>query len=235
MKLSKDTRLVVLTGAGISAESGIRTFRDADGLWEDHRVEDIATPKGFRADPARVWQFYKARYQAALAAKPNPAHLALVELESWLGANFSLITQNVDGLHSAAGSAHPLEMHGSLLRCFCTQCRSGYPLAEIDLETDLPACPDCGASLRPDVVWFGEIPYFLEEIANLVENCDLFLMVGTSGVVYPAAGFVMAARFHGAKTVAVNLDKTENQSYIDEFHSGKAGEILPALVREWIT
>lgn len=219
----------------MSAESGIRTFRESGGLWEEHRIEDVATPEGWARDPKLVWQFYKHRWQAARKAMPNPAHYALVKLEKHLGDNFALITQNVDGLHTLAGNAHTLEMHGSLDNCFCTECSSRYKLAEIDLAKDIPPCPKCSAALRPDIVWFGEIPYYLSEIEGLLKNCDVFLVVGTSGVVYPAAGFVMTAKYFGAATVAVNLDTSGNSAYIDEFHYGKAGEILPGLVEEWIT
>ncbi|HNT52436.1 MAG TPA: NAD-dependent deacylase [Candidatus Syntrophosphaera sp.] len=233
MKIRPETRLLVLTGAGVSAESGIRTFRDHGGLWDNHRVEDVATPEAFARDPLLVWNFYKERWRKTLAARPNAAHLALVALEQRLQDNFHLITQNVDNLHREAGSRRLLEMHGSLHSCFCTGCDARYALADIDLEQDLPLCPSCDEPLRPDVVWFGEIPYHLEQIDHLLKNCDVFLLVGTSGAVYPAAGFVMTAKYLGAHTMAVNLEPPGNSQFVDEFHPGKAGEILPRLLREW--
>ena len=234
MKVTKDTRVLVLTGAGISAESGLKTFRDAGGLWENHRVEDVATPEAFRRAPVMVWNFYKERWQQALQAKPNPGHLALAKLENWLQDNFHLITQNVDGLHTAAGNKRVIEMHGSLHTCFCTRCHTRFPMKDINLEEDIPLCPKCKGMLRPDVVWFGEVPYHLDKIDALLHNCDVFMVVGTSGVVYPSAGFVMTARYFGAHTIAVNLNPMENSEFIDEFYQGKAGEILPRLIDEWI-
>jgi NAD-dependent deacetylase len=234
MRIGRDTRLVVLTGAGISAESGINTFRDSGGLWENHRMEDVATPAAFKRDPVMVWRFYKDRLKQAKAAKPNAGHLALVKLEQWLGSHFNLITQNVDGLHTAAGSKRVIEMHGSLHSCLCAHCQSRYNAAGVDLEPDLPSCPACGGILRPDIVWFGELPYHMNEIDGLLQNCDAFMVVGTSGVVYPAAGFVMTARYLGAKAMAINLNPIENRDLIDEFHQGRAGDILPRLVEEWM-
>lgn len=228
-------RVLALTGAGVSAESGISTFRDQGGLWENHRMDEVATPKAFSRDPKLVWHFYKERWEQSLAARPNPAHYALAELERALGADFHLITQNVDGLHSLAGNSFPIEMHGYLRRCFCTQCRTNYALADLDLRPAVPSCPACGGILRPDIVWFGEIPYHLERIDGLLKSCDVFLLVGTSGVVYPAAGFVMTAKLLGARTVSINPDPASNSEYIDEFHQGKAGELLPRLVKTWLT
>jgi len=233
-RLDPHSRVLVLTGAGISAESGIRTFRQAGGLWEDHRVEDVASPEGFIKDPGLVWSFYKQRLVQALSAKPNPGHLALKKLEDALGDRFWLITQNVDGLHEAAGNRNVIEMHGSLHRCFCTGCHKIYPTSGIDLASPLPYCPACEMLLRPDIVWFGEIPYQLGRIEQLLQKCDLLLIVGSSGTVYPAAGFVMTAKYFGASTLAVNLDAPHNHSFIDEFHQGKAGDILPDLVDKWL-
>ncbi len=234
IKVTPDTRLLVLTGAGISAESGLRTFRDSDGLWENHRMEDVATPEAWQRDPQMVWRFYKARWEQAQQAAPNPGHLALARLEEWLGDNFHLITQNVDGLHSAAGNNRVIEMHGALRSCLCTKCGIRFYQEEVDLSPELPACPKCSGKLRPDIVWFGEVPYRLQEIDTLLQNCDVFLMVGTSGMVYPAAGFVQTARYLGAKTIAVNLNPTERLDFFDEFHQGRAGEILPRLVDQWM-
>lgn len=234
MRLNRTSRLVVLTGAGISAESGIKTFRDAEGLWENHRVEDVATPEAYERNPSLVWRFYKERWRQALEAEPNPGHYALVELEGYLGDGFALITQNVDDLHHRAGSNRLIEMHGNLRNCFCTSCGARYTLDAIDLEIPIPVCAKCSKPLRPDIVWFGEVPYQLSKIEQLLKTCDIFLMVGTSGVVYPAAGFVMTAKYFGASTMAVNLDRTGNQGYVDEFRYAKAGEMLPLLVKEWI-
>ncbi len=232
-KLSSDNKIVVLTGAGISAESGIRTFRDSGGLWENHRIEDIATYSGFRKNPALVWEFYRNRWEQSKAAKPNAAHHALVELERHLTNNFTLITQNVDGLHGKAGSINLIEMHGSLNRCFCTSCKHKLGTEDTDPHAKIPLCPKCGSYLRPDIVWFGEIPCSLFEIENSLKKCDVFIIIGTSGVVYPAAGFVMTAKLMGAHTIAINLDTPDNLSFLDEFHKGKSGDILPALVKEW--
>ncbi len=232
--VTSDTKLLVLTGAGISAESGLKTFRDSDGLWEGHRVDEVATPEAFQRDPQLVWRFYKTRLEQASQSAPNPGHLALAELENWLGDNFTLVTQNVDGLHTAAGNTRVIEMHGALRTCICTSCEIRFQVDEVDLEPDLPVCPRCGGLLRPDIVWFGEFPHRLQEIDHLLRNCDVFLVVGTSGVVYPAAGFVMTARYLGAKTIAVNLNPSENHEFIDEFHQGRAGEILPRLVENWM-
>lgn len=233
--LDRKSHILVLTGAGISAESGIRTFRDVNGLWEDHRVEDVATPEGFVRDPQLVWSFYKQRFQQTLTTAPNPGHLALKKLEDALGDRFWLVTQNVDGLHEDAGNKNLIEMHGSLHRCFCTGCGAIYQTSAIDLDSPLPFCSACEMLLRPDIVWFGEIPYQLGRIEQLLKKSQLLLIVGTSGTVYPAAGFVMTARYFGAKTVAVNLDPPHNSSFIDEFHQGKAGDILPDLVDRWLT
>ncbi len=221
---------VILTGAGISAESGIRTFRDSGGLWEEHRVEDVASPEAFAANPKEVWSFYKKRYEQSLEAQPNLGHLALKKMEDALQDHFYLITQNVDEIHSRAGSKRIYEMHGRLGSCFCTACRTRYNLKDIDLRAEIPNCEKCGAPLRPDIVWFGEVPYYLYEIEELLKKCDVFMIVGTSGSVYPAAGFVMTAKLFGAHTIAINLEKPDNHSFIDEFHMGKAGEILPSLV-----
>ncbi|MDY0151143.1 MAG: NAD-dependent deacylase [Candidatus Cloacimonas sp.] len=232
---SPKTKVVALTGAGISAESGIRTFRESGGLWESHRVEDVATPQGFEINPSLVWEFYRQRLQQSQKALPNPAHYALVDLENYLGSNFCLITQNVDGLHSRAGSKMPLEMHGSLYSCYCTNCRSKYAMEDINHSVKIPVCEKCGAPLRPDIVWFGEIPYNLFDIENALKHCEHLIIIGTSGTVYPAAGFVMTAKLMGANTIAINLDKPDNLSFIDEFHQGKSGDILPKLVKQWIS
>lgn len=230
----RTTRVLALTGAGISAESGIKTFRDNDGLWENHKVDEVATPDAFLKDPVLVWRFYRQRYQQSLEVEPNPAHHALATLEAALGRRFHMITQNVDGLHKRAGSSAVYEMHGSLERCFCMECRNKYSLEAIDFSDELPYCPKCESLLRPDIVWFGEIPYYLYEIEKLLKHCDVFLIVGTSGTVYPAAGFVMTAKFFGARTIAINLEEPDNRGFIDEFHKGKSGDLLPKLIDSWL-
>ena len=166
--------------------------------------------------------------------RPNPGHLALKELEDFLAENFMLITQNIDGLHEEAGNRRILEMHGSLRSCFCTKCGKTFHMTEVDLEPAIPLCPDCGTALRPDIVWFGEIPYHMNEIDLILRNADYFIVVGTSGMVQPAASLVYLARMHGAKTIGVNLAPPENMIFIDEFHQGKSGEMLPVLVKKWI-
>ncbi|MCB5268857.1 MAG: NAD-dependent deacylase [Candidatus Cloacimonetes bacterium] len=228
------SNVIVLTGAGISAESGIKTFRDSNGLWENHRVEDVASPEGFIRNPNLVWDFYKQRYTQSISVEPNGAHLALVKLEKHLGDKFHIITQNVDCLHTRAGSRRIYEMHGRLDSCFCTRCRTHFKIEDIDLAVQLPHCELCGALLRPDIVWFGEIPYYLYEIEELLKNSDYFLIIGTSGVVYPAAGFVMTAKLFGAHTIGINLEKPDNMGFFDEFHLGKCGELLPPIVDEMI-
>lgn len=234
MRIDRDKKVVVLTGAGISAESGLKTFRDNNGLWENHSVERVATPEGFIANPALVWKFYKQRYNQLDEVQPNPAHYALKKMEDHLGNNFHLITQNIDGLHFTAGNKNVIEMHGSLQICFCSSCKKKYNMAEIDLQFPVPICDNCGGQLRPDIVWFGEVPYHMERIYGLLQDADYFVVVGTSGVVYPAAGFLMIAMQCGAYTIGVNFEEPRNASMIDEFYKGKAGEVLPTLVDEWI-
>ena len=235
--IKKNDYIVILTGAGISAESGIKTFRDNDGLWETHRVEDVATPEAFAHDPRLVWRFYKARYYQSLEVLPNPGHYALVELEKAFGDRFLHVTQNVDGLHAKAGSTKYLEMHGTLHSCFCCKCKARFRMTEVDLSPEIPMCPQCGhpkALLRPDIVWFGEMPYHLDEIFATLMKASVFISIGTSGNVYPAANFINQARRNGARTIVINKDIPENNHYADEFISGKSGEVLPELVKEWI-
>ncbi len=229
-KCLPNSKVSVLTGAGISAESGIKTFRESGGLWENYRIDQVATPGAFKDNPKLVWEFYKERYRNALEAEPNQGHFALVDLEENRKDKFWLITQNIDGLHRKAGSQNLLEMHGRLDMCFCISCKKHYQLDEIDLASDIPLCPKCGGMLRPDIVWFGEVPYFLEEIENSLRNCNFFIVVGTSGLVYPAAGFVLTAKYFGAQTIGVNLDAPANKEQFDYFFQGKAGDILPELV-----
>jgi len=226
-----EVRIVVLTGAGISAESGVPTFRDADGLWEGHRVEDVATPEAFTRDPLTVQRFYDARRRAAALARPNPAHRALARLERALGDALLVVTQNVDDLHERAGSSRVVHMHGRLDTALCEACGSRTPVRE-DLA-DQPACPTCGArALRPDVVWFGEMPYELDRIDLALAACDLFVAIGTSGVVYPAAGFVLTATEFGAATLELNLVPSEISPLFDEIRPGPASIAVPAWVDE---
>lgn len=219
--------IVVLTGAGISAESGFRTFRDHNGLWEGQRVEDVATPEAFACMPDRVHRFYNARRaQLRAGAEPNFAHRALAQFEQHYPGNFLLITQNVDNLHEQAGSKALLHMHGELTQVCCTQCESTfYWEHDLDTDTECPSCQNAG-SLRPDIVWFGEIPKYMDEIQKAVLCCDLFVAIGTSGVVYPAAGFVQMAKMAGAHTVELNLEPSGNPMF-DISHKGKASELVP--------
>jgi NAD-dependent deacetylase len=222
-------KIVVLTGAGISAESGVPTFRDADGLWEGHRVEDVATPEAYDAQPSAVHRFYDARRAALAAVEPNPAHHALARLEEHLGDDLLVVTQNIDDLHERAGSKRVRHMHGELLSALCRGCRRRTPWTG-DLG-DYPPCPHCGVSeLRPDVVWFGEIPYGMDRIQDALAAADLFVSIGTSGAVYPAAGFVQYAAVHGARTLELNLMPSEGTHHFDEARHGRAGELVPAWV-----
>jgi NAD-dependent deacetylase len=224
-------RIAVLTGAGISAESGLATFRGAGGLWEGERVEEVATPAAFHRDPAKVWRFYNKRRQAVGAVLPNPGHLALVQLEKRLGDGFTLITQNVDGLHRVAGSQRVLEVHGCLARVRCTGCEAIEDRGHEELG-DLPHCGSCGALLRPDVVWFYEpLPHDVwlqaEEAAR---TCQCFLVAGTSAVVYPAAGLALLARARGAHVIEINLERTQASDHADVSLLGPSGQMLPQLL-----
>lgn len=224
-------RVVVLTGAGISAESGVPTFRDADGLWEGHRVEDVATPEAFDRDPSVVHRFYDARRAALQAVGPNPAHHALARLEQALGDDLLVVTQNIDDLHERAGSQRVLHMHGELLSALCRACHRRSPWPN-DLH-DQPRCPHCDApELRPDVVWFGEVPHEMDRIFDALETCELFVSIGTSGAVYPAAGFVRAARAYGARTLELNLQPSEGSLFFHEARQGPAGRLVPGWVDE---
>ena len=233
-KLTAESKIVVLTGAGISAESGLKTFRDNNGLWENHLVEDVATPEAFSEHPDMVWRFYKERYLQLALTAPNPAHEALVDLEKFSGINFTLITQNVDGLHAKAGNKQIIEMHGSLGSCFCTECSTHFQMQAVDLTPDIPLCLNCGGNLRPDVVWFGEIPYHMDKISAALEAPDLFLVIGTSGLVYPAAQLLPIAKSKGAVTVGINRDEPANKMFFDHFYQGLSGKILPELIESWI-
>ena len=231
MKSGKES-IVVLTGAGISAESGIRTFRASDGLWEEHNVEDVATPEGYLRNPALVQNFYNERRAQLDTVEPHAAHLALGRLEREYPGKVTVITQNIDNLHERGGSRSVIHMHGELLKSLCTACGSRKELAG-DLSTD-SCCSDCGGegTLRPDVVWFGEMPYRMDEIMALLESCGLFISVGTSGHVYPAAGFVAQAASSGARTMELNLEPSMVHTRFDEHRTGKAGELVPLLVED---
>lgn len=243
-RFSKKDRLVILTGAGISAESGVKTFRDSDGLWENHSIDEVATPEAFSHNSRLVWDFYTARFRQLQTVKPNPAHFAIKKLQDCLGDNLTLITQNIDGLHQMAGSTKVIEMHGSIASSYCNKCRRKIATAELIARLDSQRsnncsqpwwfkCDGCSDMYRPDIVWFGEIPYHLDLIAQRVQRCTKFLVVGTSGVVYPAAQMLVLAKQFGADTIGVNLDRPENFKFIDEFHQGKSGKLLPFLAAEW--
>lgn len=224
-------QIVVLTGAGISAESGVPTFRDADGLWEGHRVEDVATPEGFERDRALVQRFYDERRASLSSVEPNAAHRALAELEQTLGTGLLVVTQNIDDLHERAGSRNVVHMHGELLKALCRSCGVASPWA--GTLVDEPACPGCGVrELRPDVVWFGEVPYEMDRIADALAEASIFVSVGTSGAVYPAAGFVQHARRHGARTLELNLEPSEGSHFFHESRQGRAGDLVPLWARE---
>lgn len=223
---------MVLTGAGVSAESGIPTFRGAGGLWERYRAEDLATPEAFARDPGLVHRFYNERRRLLLSGdiEPNAAHLALARLEREFSGEFMIVTQNIDDLHERAGSRNPVHMHGELLKARCADC-GDVRAAAVELGTG-DACAACGrkGNLRPHVVWFGEMPLEMDRILERLGECDLFLSVGTSGNVYPAAGFVDIAGAAGAYTVELNLDPTESAGAFDESMRGKATEIVPRFI-----
>ncbi len=222
--------IVVLTGAGISAESGISTFRDPDGIWTKVDYREVATPQGFAANPARVHAFYNWRRRNVRSAEPNAAHLALARLEREFRGDFLLVTQNVDGLHEAAGTKRLIHMHGQHDRALCSACgeRCGWH-DEMSLDSHCPSCAKAG-QMRPDIVWFGETPYHMDRILAALAACDLFVSIGTSGNVYPAAGFVREARSAGARTVELNLEPSAGAAHFDEAEHGPAAGIVPAFV-----
>jgi NAD-dependent deacetylase len=235
LRVGPSDRVFVLTGAGISAESGVRTFRDAGGLWEEHRIEDVATPQGFERDPRLVWRFYSQRRKQLESIRPNPAHLALAQLQKGIGDRLFLCTQNVDPLHERAGSRAVLHMHGELLKSRCDACdRAAFEDAR-DYGDEVPRCEHCGGRLRPHVVWFGEIPFGMERIYPALDDCDLFVTVGSSGAVHPAAGFVSHLRHNPnvrgrfARCVYLGVERPDNAYAFDECRLGKAGELLPGL------
>ena len=226
--------IVVLTGAGISAESGLATFRGADGLWEGHRVEDVATPEAYQRDPALVHNFYDARRARLAEVKPNAAHRALARLdESWPG-ELLVVTQNVDDLHERAGAKRLLHMHGELASGWCLACDERFGWA--GRMGEAAACPVCQVAgrVRPDIVWFGEMPYEMERIDMALSNADLFVSIGTSGAVYPAAGFVQTARYCGARTLEMNLEPSQGSLFFDERRYGPAAALVPAWVDQML-
>ncbi|MDK2869323.1 MAG: NAD-dependent deacetylase [Pyrococcus sp.] len=236
--LAKSSMAIAFTGAGISAESGIPTFRGKDGLWRKYRAEELATPEAFKRDPKLVWEFYKWRIKKILEARPNPAHIALAEMEK-MGIIKAVITQNVDDLHKEAGSINVIELHGNIFRIKCTSCSYREYLKETGriewlLSQELPKCPNCGSFLRPDVVWFGEaLPEKeLTTAFSLAKKADVVLVVGTSGVVYPAAYIPYIVKESGGIVVEVNIEPSSITPIADFFLRGKAGEILPRLVGE---
>lgn len=226
--------IVILTGAGISAESGIATFRGPGGLWEGHRVEDVCTPDALAADPALVHRFYDLRRAALTSVRPNPAHEALARLDRAWPGEFLIVTQNVDDLHERAGAARMLHMHGALKRALCATCGERFGWEE-DLPPGTP-CPTCAApALRPDIVFFGEIPYHMDRIEAALAQADLFVSIGTSGAVYPAAGFVRMASAYGAATLELNLDRSDGSGWFDESRLGPAARMVPGWVEDMLS
>ena len=255
-----DAKLVILTGAGISAESGLDTFRAVDGLWENHRVEDVASPEGFARDPALVHRFYNARRAQFDAVEPNAAHVALAELEAGWGGEFLLVTQNIDDLHERAGSKRLIHMHGEGKCGWCQACGERfawdgemYPKSahaepveaseppfdklRVSANGEGSLCPRCGVAgqVRPDIVWFGEMPYQMDAIEAALMDCDLFVSVGTSGAVYPAAGFVQTAKYRGARTIEINLEPSQGSLLFDERRYEMASIEVPKFVGELLS
>ena len=224
--------IVILTGAGISAESGVPTFRGPDGLWEGRRVEDVATPEAFARAPADVQRFYDLRRAALAGVHPNPAHVALAKLQAVLPGAVSIVTQNVDDLHERGGAGDVIHMHGELLSALCLAC--GTPSRWAGDLGRAHRCPACGAPdrLRPDIVWFGEMPYHMTRIEAAIAACDTFVSIGTSGNVYPAAGYVELARRAGAHCLEINLEPSLGASRFHEVRHGPAGVLVPAWVDE---
>jgi NAD-dependent deacetylase len=233
MHLTPKDHLFVLTGAGISAESGLATFRGSGGLWNGYRVEEVATPEAWAADPTLVWHFYSQRRRNASVAQPNAAHIALAKIEEQLGDRFYLCTQNVDDLHERAGSQRIHHMHGSLFQSRCIRCNQPFPdTALYETAETLPICTKCSAPIRPHIVWFGEIPLDMDTIYRKLDSATVLLVVGTSGSVYPAAGFVHIANQYRIHTVYVGPEEPLNREAFDEILLGNATEVLPSLLRE---
>ena len=227
--------IVILSGAGISAESGLATFRDSNGLWNNHRVEDVATIEAFERNPDYVHDFYNAMRPELFAAKPNPAHFAITELQQKYPADVSVITQNVDTLHEKAGNKNVYHIHGQINQIVCLNCGHIFETwGDISSEDKCPKC-DISGMLKPNIVFFGENLLCMDKVDNLLINCDLFISVGTSGVVYPAAGFVQIAKYYGADTIELNMQETSNNYLFDRHISGPAGTTLPELVKQLLT
>ena len=231
----KHKNIVILTGAGISAESGIDTFRAAGGLWENHRVEDVATPEGFAKDPELVHRFYNLRRAALKTVEPNAAHMALAKLEAGLksqGGQLTIVTQNVDDLHERGGAKEVIHMHGILTSMLCGICEHPWEHHE-DASPEM-TCPKCyvKSAPRPDIVWFGEMPYAMHVIEQRIAECDLFVSIGTSGAVYPAAGYVQMAKALGKAALELNLERSQGSHHFDETRLGAAGHLVPIWVDE---
>ena len=229
LTFSPTDHIFILTGAGVSAESGIPTFRDANGLWCNYRIEDVATPIAWRRDPRLVWDFYSMRRRDSVHAKPNPAHIAIASLQQELGERLYLCTQNIDNLHEQAGSPRVVHMHGELFKSRCESC-SRPPFEDTHLHQSPDAIPrcECGAQIRPHICWFGEMPYDLDDIYATLDRCTVFFAIGTSGTVEPAASFAAHAARH-AKTYYVGPEPPANRYIFHQAFPGKAGEILPTL------
>ena len=232
MRFDGVRNIVILTGAGVSAESGLATFRGPGGLWEGYRVEDVCTPEAFRRDPTLVHAFYDARRAKLSCVKPSASHEALARLDSQWPGELLLVTQNVDDLHERAGSKRLLHMHGELAKGWCIACDKRFVWAGPMGAS--ASCPNCGTAgrVRPDIVWFGEMPYEMERIDDALQRCDLFLSVGTSGAVYPAAGFVQTARYCGASTLEINLEPSLGSYLFHESRTGRAGELVPKFLEQ---
>jgi NAD-dependent deacetylase len=234
--VSRYNHIVVLTGAGLSAESGLHTFRDKDGIWAKYDYRDVATPEGYRRNPALVLDFYNRRRRQNAQVKPNAAHRALARLEAEYPGEVLIVTQNIDPLHEMAGSKKLIHMHGEIQKALCGVCGARHHIGHSDLTLET-ACPSCGmpSAMRPDVVWFGEMPYEMDRIYRALGACDLFLSIGTSGTVYPAASFVSEARRAGAQTVELNLEPSHGASDFREAIHGRATEIVPAYVERLLS
>ena len=233
MRMRTIRNIVVLTGAGLSAESGIATFRGPGGLWEGHRVEDVCTPQALSHDPELVHRFYDARRAKLGEVEPNAAHRALARLDAEWRGGLLIVTQNVDDLHERAGARRMLHMHGALRSALCAAC--GDSVAWEGALAPETECPDCGTpALRPDIVFFGEMPYHMETIERALADADLFVSIGTSGAVYPAAGFVRTARYHGARTLELNLDPSAGSQWFGESRLGPAGTLVPEWVEQML-
>ena len=230
--MTNHEKIVILTGAGLSAESGISTFRDKDGIWSKYNIEDVATPEAFHKNPELVNDFYNQRRQGHAGLKPNKAHEALAELEHMHNGDVLLVTQNIDSLHEQAGSTKLIHMHGEIYKAFCSFCK--YKIECTENLSQESVCPNCNKArgMRPDVVWFGEMPYQMDRIYNALAECDLFISIGTSGNVYPASGFVAEARQNGAYTVELNLEPSQGINMFHEAIHGKATEVVPAYVHK---